>query len=305
MRTINKVIYYPSRSNTITLWHLTDMHIGHAGCDESLLKSDIAAIAADPFSFWGGGGDYGDFIPRKGDKRYRETSIAPWLQGKNDVCGRQIERFRELIAPIADKCLYMLMGNHEDTQLTYYDRDVYLELCRAVADQSGREIRDIALGWEGFTVLKFRRGKPKAFGGTSKIVVYAHHGAGGGRKQGGHALRLEETLLTYDCDIALLGHRHMRMVVNKHSVRPSGNGVKIRERIGAYCGSYLNTYLPPDEDGYPVGNYPQAVQLSPTTVGCVPIVIKPDCKRVLPLLTNGGAGDFAQMFAQAGSLAAR
>jgi len=297
MRTINKTIYYPSRSDTFTLWHLTDLHIGHAGCDESLLKQDIAAIAADPNAYWGGGGDYCDFIPRKKDKRYQESSVAHWLHGKDDICDAQVERFIDLLSPIADKCLYMVTGNHEDSQKSHSGNDVYLRCVRGIARAAGKETKDIALGWEGFITLKFRRGKPKSYGGTSKVVVYAHHGAGGGRKQGGHALRLEEVLLTYDADLALLGHRHIRQIVNKHTVKPDGNGVKIRERVGVFCGSYLHTYLDADADGIPVNNYPQAVQLGPTTVGTVPIIIKPDQRRVLPLLSNGGAGEFAQLFA--------
>jgi hypothetical protein len=58
----------------------------------------------------------------------------------------------------------------------------------------------------------------------------------------------------------------------------------------------LGAYIDADDDGYPADNYPQAVQLAPTTVGCVPVVIKPDTKRVLPLLSNGGASEFAQHF---------
>ena len=291
LRNVVHTLYYPSRSNRFTLWHLTDLHIGHAACDEKQLRADVAAIAADPYAYWGGGGDYGDFIPRKGDKRYRETSIAPWLRGKNDICGRQVERFAEIVKPIADKCLYMAKGNHEDSVLSYYDRDVYLEMCRRVADISGREIRDIAIGWEGFVTLKFRRGIAENYGGTRKVVIYTHHGAGGGRKQGGHALRMEEVLLTYECDLALLGHRHIRQVVNKQSVAPSGKSITIRERLGVWCGSYLNTFIAEDDDGYPVDNYPQAKQLSPTTTGVVPVVIRPDEPSIMPVITNGIARD--------------
>lgn len=293
MRTIRHTLYYPSRSNLFTLYHMTDVHMGHAACDEDMLKRDIEAIKNNPRAYWGGGGDYGDFITRKGDKRYRETTIAPWLRGKNDVCGRQVERLVELFGPIADKCLYLLKGNHEDSVLSYYDRDVYLEFARGIAQAAGKEIRDLALGWEGFIVLKFRRGKEGKgnYGGTSRVVIYAHHGAGGGRKQGGHALRMEETLLTYQSDLVLLGHRHIRQQVTKDVIAPSGKSIKYHNRVGVWCGSYLGSYIPPDETGFPADNYPQFKQLSPTTAGIVPVIIKPDVRRVMPIVTNGCASD--------------
>ncbi len=281
MHTINHTLYYPSRSTRLTMWHLSDLHIGHAAHDEKALKEDIAAIAADPYAFWGGGGDYGDFIPRVGDKRYRETSIAPWLWGKTDVCRHQVERFAELFRPIAGKCLYMLKGNHEDDVLSYYDRDVYVEIVQAIADMKGCTTESLALGWEGFVRLKLRRGSADSFRSGYSFVIYAHHGALGGRMQGGHALHMERTLLTYQCDLALLGHRHIRMVVNKPVIRPAGNGYEIQERVGVWCGSYLGSYIPRAD------HYGQRKQLPPTTVGAVPVEIWPDRKRITPLLSNG------------------
>ena len=291
MRTIQHTLYYPSRSNVFTLYHMTDIHLGHAACDEAMLQRDIEAIANNPRAYWGGGGDYGDFIPRKGDKRYRETTIAPWLRGKNDVCGRQVSRLVEMLAPIADKCLYLLKGNHEDSVLSYYDRDVYLEIVRGIADKAGREIRDLAAGWESFVTLKFRRGTKKKYGGTSRVVLYTHHGAGSGRKQGGHALRMEETLLTYQADMVLLGHRHIRQQVTKTTVAPCGKGIKYHEHVGVWCGSYLGAYLPDDDEGFPADNYPQFKHMAPVTAGIVPVIIKPDVRRVMPLITNGCASD--------------
>ena len=280
MRTLNTTLYYPSRSNTFTLYHLTDTHVGHRGCDERLLKETVAAIAADEFAFWGGGGDYIDAIPRKGDKRYRESSLAPWLSGVDDVVKREEDRFLDICKPIANKCLYMVKGNHEDTILSYYDSDPYRHIVKQIAEWSDRKIEDIALGWEGFINVTFRRGEKDDYGGSWRMTLYTHHGAGGGRKAGGHALRLEEMLLTYDADVILTGHRHIQQVVSKQTVGPNGHSYKMRERVGMFCPSTLQSYLDADTDGLPRDNYPETKNLPPTSTGIARIEIKPDIRRI-------------------------
>jgi hypothetical protein len=291
LRTLLHTFYHASRSDVFALYHLTDVHLGHAAADEKQFAADIQAIADNPNARWGGGGDYIDAIARVGDPRYRESTLAPWLRSKNDPIGHQVRRFVDMVAPIAGKCLYLLKGNHEDAVLTHNDRDVYQEIVRGVADAAGKEMRDLALGWEGFVSLKFRRGSAESFGSTRQIMIYTHHGAGGGRKQGGHAGHMEDVLLTYECDLALLGHRHIRQIVNKARIESYGKGARLKERVGVWCGSYLGPYIESDDDGMPVDNYPQMKHLPPLSPGIVPILIYPDKRRIMPVVTNGNAAD--------------
>ena len=280
MRTIRRTLYYPSRSNTFRLFHITDTHVGHRGCDEKLLKATVSQIADDEFAFWGGGGDYCDFIPRKGDKRYRESTLAPWLNGLDDVAKREEEHFLSIVKPIASKCLYLGKGNHEDTICSYYDSDPYRHIATQIAEWSGRGVSDLALGWDGFVVLTFRRGTPSHYGGSWGMTLYTHHGAGGGRKAGGHALRLEEMISTYDSDVVLAGHRHIKQMIGVQTVSPRGGGIKIRQRLGAFCPSLLKAYLDDDSEGMPRDNYPQMKQLPPTEVGVMQIEIKPSDRSI-------------------------
>jgi len=283
MRTLHHTLYYPSRTTRLVFWHITDSHVGAAGCDEAMFKADVESIASNPNAYWGFGGDACECITRTGDKRFRESAIADWLYGVDDIVSEQIDRFISIIKPIAHKCLYFGMGNHEDSMLTHYNRDVYLELCRRVADAKGCEIGDVATGWESFIVLKFRRGTPEAYGGTTSMSLYYHHGAGGGRKLGGHALRLEDTMLRHEADICFLGHRHVRsydeIVVNG----PGRRAHQERRRGGIYGGSYLATHIPPARNGMPRSTYPQTKQLPALTVGMVPIIIKPDTLDWTPI----------------------
>jgi len=288
MRTLNHTLYYPGRGTLFTFWDLTDIHLGHAACDEPMFRADIAAIAADPFAYWIGGGDYVDAIPRKGDRRYSETSIARWLWGENDPVGLQIERMVDLLRPIAPKCLGLRSGNHEGLILDAYDRDVYREIVKGVATAAGREMRDLALSIEGFVRVRFRRGTPDSFGGVTTLTIYLHHGAGGGRKRGADALRMEETLLQYDADLVFLGHRHKAMAFPLQVVCAAGRGVRMRDRLGVWGGSYLHPYLPDDRD-IPADNYPQRKHLPPVRAGMVPVLVKPDVLGLTPVLAAGGA----------------
>lgn len=281
MRTLHSTLYFPSRSTVFKLFHLTDVHLGHLACDERLLKATVDEIAADEFAYWGAGGDMIDAIPRIGDKRHRESSLALWLHGKNDIINAQIDRLTDILKPIAHKCLYSVTGNHEDSLLQYQNFDAYQRITKKLAEDGGKSISDLALGWEGFVSLTFRRGIPEAFGGSWKMAIYVHHGSGGGRKAGGHALRLEELLLTYDADLVLTGHRHIQQVVAKQTVGPNGRSVKIRQRIGVFCPSLLKSYLPEDDDGWPRDNYAQAKQLPPTEVGVARVEIKPDVRHIV------------------------
>lgn len=285
MRSLSHVLYYPSRADTFTLYHLTDLHIGARACDEKLLKRDIAAIAADPNARWIGGGDYGEFIARKSDKRYREETLAPWLRGKPDIVGQQRDRILDLLTPIAGKCLGLGCGNHEDAVLSYYDRDIYHEIVRGVAQAAGTKEAELAFGVQGFITLTFRRGRAGKSGNAWRFVVYSHHGAGGGRLPGGHALALGRTLSDYDCDLALLGHRHVRQFVDKTVVGPGRRGFTKRYRAALFVASYLDAFVVPAHDAMPVDTYPEKMMLPAQSLGTTPIVIDPDEKTFDAIMT--------------------
>lgn len=287
MRVLRKTLYTPNRSQLWILYHLTDVHLGNAACDEKLFRADVQAIADDEFAIWGGGGDMIDGIGRRGDRRYREDTLAKWLHGETDVIDMQIQRFLDIIRPIAHKCQYFLTGNHEDDLLAAKPpRNAYLEMLRGIANIGNIKIHDIACGWEGVVELRFRRGTPEKWGGTSRVLIYTHHGAGGGRKKGGHALRMEEVLDTHQCDIALVGHRHHRDSINKAYMAVRGGKVRWDERHGVWGGSYLMSTLPSKSQA-PPSHYPQKKQLPPQVQGIVPIIIKPDAGMIMPVTASG------------------
>jgi len=139
VKTLHHTVYTESRSETYRLYYLTDMHVGARACDEALLQAYIQRIAADEHALWIGGGDYLDAITRRGDKRYVEDVLAPWLWGRPDVMGAQRDYWIEMMRPIAGKCIGLVRGNHERAAERYYDRDIYGELVAAIAGAQDRD----------------------------------------------------------------------------------------------------------------------------------------------------------------------
>lgn len=285
MKTIHQVVYVPSRSTQIRLYNLTDLHVGAAACREKSLQQLIQKIAADPQARWIGGGDYIEGIPRKADRRYMESVLAKWQHGEEDVVDLQINRVADWLEPIADKCLGMICGNHEASLLKYYDRNAYRVIVRRVAKAAGKEPGELALGVQGFIVLRVRRGKPKKYSGTVTYNIYVHHGYGGGRLPGGDALALGRVLGDYDCDLALLGHRHKIHALPKSVVGPGRETAKITERMALFCGTFLDAYIMPSNKKEPFDTYAEEKGLPPSSIGTPEIILSPSSGTISCTLT--------------------
>ncbi|OGC94087.1 MAG: hypothetical protein A2W25_11940 [candidate division Zixibacteria bacterium RBG_16_53_22] len=251
--------------DVFTLYYLTDLHIGNALCDEKLLKEDVACIADDPKAIWIGGGDYADFINRA-DRRHRESSLAAWLYGKDDIAQEQIKYLENLLSPILDKCLGLCRGNHEDDILSKSERDVYSAIVNMVA----RPNRPVRLGYGGWVVLLWEDGKKTRWHTT----IFCHHGSGGGILPGGDALTLGRLPTWYDFDIAILGHRHTKHWLPNTITGPTFTASKLQQREQAmlFGGTYLGGI---DLEGTDLESYAEARLLPPRSVGGIKIQFMP------------------------------
>lgn len=281
-------LYTPSRTNWRTHYHITDVHLGHIACDEPMLRRDIQRIADDPLATWGGGGDIIDAINHI-DPRFKMANLAEWV--KKDTIQSQINRAVSYLKPIMDKCLYFLTGNHEEKVYDKTGHDVYALLLDKLTDSDLDWQRRIALRWEGFIKLTFRRGTPDQRFNGSVLWLYVHHGAGAGRKKGAPALRAEDIMGRYQADLYLVGHRHIRDTYSMDVWRPGTREAVAHKRLWIYGGSYMRADFKDDGD-IPTPHYPESKQLIGQTAGIVPIRIKPDCipPLVIPLVGNGDIG---------------
>lgn len=244
MRAIIRTIEHKHRGDYIDITPLYDMHIGNAACDELLLRQTVRKITEEENHYWIGGGDAADFINRK-DKRHRETSVASWLHGIEDIARMSRDRVISILEPIKNKCLGLICGNHEMSFLRRYEVDIYASMVDRLRPDHKTKIM---LGTQGFIILRLRRTLKSGAKSTSwPVRIYCHHGYGGGRLEGGHALALGRIFKDYDCDIGLMGHRHVKQVLPRVQVAVTRDGrVFDRYQVGAFCGSFLKSYT---EDG--------------------------------------------------------
>lgn len=285
MQTLRKAIDYSHRSEAFTLYHLTDLHIGARACNERLIQQYIDRIASDENAYFTLGGDNMDAVCHVGDKRYDPATLAQWLLGEKDIFAAQVDRLLKLFAPIAHKCLAILYGNHEYAGLKFYGYDTYRHFVRGMAHAAKIEPDTLALGIGGFLCLSFRRHSAAVHPSTALVTAYLHHGWGGGALAGGHALKLERVLASYQCDLALLGHLHTNQLVTKTVIAP-GKPAVIKHRYGLLLPSFLDAYVEPGKGTFPVDTYAEQKGLTPRPLGTVPIRITPN-ERQIELLHSG------------------
>lgn len=268
MRVVIHNIPYESNSDTFRLVHLSDTHIGNALCDEKSLEQTVQYIATTPNTYWSCGGDLTDCISRNtGDKRSRESELAPWLHGQDKVFDAQRERTIKLLKPIGGKCLFWNKGNHEDSAMGRLGIDMYW---RIIEEVTGEPPERVALGYEGFCKLQFRRGKDDDGNHRGKnlrsvpFTVYSSHGAGGGALAGGKALKLERLIRSYHADILILGHLHALQTLDGTRIEVNNSGRAVERHWHAlYGGTYLRSRLENHESYAERAMYPPAPIGSP------------------------------------------
>ncbi len=241
MRYIERRLDVTSRSEWICIYPLFDTHIGTIHCREDMLKRIISEIAADKNRYWLAGGDMCEFINRS-DPRHKESDLAPWVHGKDDLAREQIRHFLELFAPIAHKCIGVLSGNHEAQIFRHTERNVYGNILEALKDMGGIRTQ-LGVGYGGFIVLRVNRS-----GHTSTLIIFAEHGFGGGRLKGADVLNEQRVFSYYDCDLYLTGHRHKCNLIPHTRVQVSNGRVEKFTKYAATVGSFRDRTVDISED---------------------------------------------------------
>lgn len=286
MKVIRHDINYKSHLAVIKIKPLYDLHIGAFSCDEDKIREDVEAVLADPLAFAIIGGDVCEFINRS-DKRHKEEGMAKWLHGHGDVAQMQIERAIKLLSPLTkkNKVLAVMTGNHEESILKKYERDVYAELVRNLRRSDGVHI---GLGYSGWVQLNMKEMTRSATSVNKKnaaklwcIDLWLSHGYGGGILEGGHALTLGRVFKSYDADLVLMGHRHVFASVRNLQISLSPYGiVQERTQVGAFCGAYRKSWSQDNSVAAPGASYEQMKGYPPHECGSPWILITPHTHEI-------------------------
>ena len=271
MRVVSYRLEHPSRADVIRIWPLGDVHLGNAACDEKAFAATVEEIAADPLSRWIGMGDYCDWINRA-DPRYAPESMPKWLNPYQlDIAAQQRDRFLELVEPIADKCIALVRGNHEDTIARKTERAVFSEIVAGVKQRAGHD-RRLSLGYCGYIRLRLLRGGVQSWA----LDLFCHHGWGGGRLAGAKALKLERAIQRFAADLVMVGHWHTRQTVPGSVIALNRRGTRVQQaqRRGIVTGHWLRGYTQDTETYVERAGYP------PSPVGCPVVELRPGDKSL-------------------------
>lgn len=285
MKTLSYSIDHASRTDTFNLYLIGDMHLGAEACDEALLTKTIEEIRADPTAYVIIMGDVVDGIGITGsDKRSDSRTLAKWaraaLAEDADIFLAERDRAVRVLSPIAGKIIAWLAGNHETAIEKHRGFNVYWDMVSRVCDYAGRNPADVALGYEGFIRLSFNRLKPNSKPAIWTMIIYAHHGFGGGKLPGSHANNMFHLMGTYAADLHAMGHTHTMVSVPRQIVEAGRGGQQATQytRWGVVTGSFLKAHLEPSKSGKPRNSYAQEKGLSPLPINFPIIHIDPDSK---------------------------
>jgi len=279
-----RYIWHPSRSDTFKLVYFSDIHWLAKACAEKEVLKQRQAILDDPFTFWIGGGDYGEFIGYGDAKRFDPDAVSEKVTVKDLARLGKVTYtgIRDLFKPIAHKCLGLIVGNHEKQYMRRLQQeDLHGWLCTelGVAD----------LGYSCLMDVVFNR-TPKAIHGpvlstipprdagkhSETFRVWCHHGAGAAQTKGGKINRLTGFMRNFDADIFFMGHVHDQMGARLQVLEADRDCTKLtnREKLGVISGSFLKTYA------RGVTTYGEQKGYEPTTLGAAWVAIKPDTREM-------------------------
>lgn len=179
-----------------TIYCLGDIHEGAANMNENALRKAIRLISASG-AMWLGMGDYLDAINHR-DPRFNPHEISDkyGIRDLDDLPNKQAERLLSLLSPIADRCIGLLSGNHEDAYKRHNGFDVMSILSK------GLNVRN--LRQKAFISLQYKD--------RNTFTICAAHGCGGGGMREGYPINKVYDTFRWDmADFHVQGHIHKLM----------------------------------------------------------------------------------------------
>jgi len=255
-----RVINFRSKTDEFKVYNIADVHGMAKACAVEVFEADVAAIKSDDKALWLGGGDYVDYIGYD-DKRFDPDSVADGVPVKalGDLGKHGMEWFASRVDCIKDKCLGLLLGNHEKQfQLKNKQESLHGWLCTQldVPNLQYSALFDIVFTWD--TMRKAFR-------------IYCHHGAGYATTPGGKLNKLIQFMSSFNADIYFCGHVHDKVARREPSIGADRNCTKLEahEKIGVVSGSYLKTYA------QGCTTYGEQRGYRPVSLGAAWVAIKP------------------------------
>jgi hypothetical protein len=218
---------------TLELLHLTDVQLGHIGCQVDRVKEYISWVLAAKNRYVLFGGDIVDAITK--------LSVgSPW-ENISDPQG-QVYKACELFAPMRHRILGYVGGNHERRSIpTFGDLGRLISYILRIPYSGGQQLIDIH------------------FGQHKPFKIHLWHGIGNASTKGSKAMMIDRFMSKHPgSQLYLVGHLHDCLIlpcVRSERV-PGHNRVHMAKYIGGMSSSFLETW----------GSYAETMGMSPTDV---------------------------------------
>jgi predicted phosphodiesterase len=240
---------------------LSDLHIGDAHSDIHAISSRLEAIKADPRALVILNGDIMNTATKNSVSDIYSETMKPM---------EAIDCAVRMFTPIKDKIIGADTGNHEARVYKQDGIDVMRLVCRELGVER-------VYNPEGVLIFLRFGSKPRKECPNNRTEapwtysIYATHGTGGGRKEGGKAVRLADLAAIVDADIYIHSHTHLPMVMKQGFFRTDIQNQKVRcvEKL------FVN-----DASSTTYGGYGQTYGLKPTSQSSPVIHLRGDRKAM-------------------------
>ena len=188
------------------------------------------------------------------------TSIGD-TYGANLQPMEQLKQCVKIFEPIKDKILAVLPGNHENRVYKSDGLDITELMCAQL------RIPEKYSPTTALLFVRFGERSSKYHNRPMRYTIYATHGSGGGRKEGGKVNRLADLASIVDADIYVHAHTHLPLVFKESFFRVSeGNSsVQLVDKLFINTSAALNYGGYGDKAGFkPASKSAPVVYLSGT-----------------------------------------
>lgn len=249
----------------------------YAGDDDaialSMLKRHIQ-WGVDHNAYFIGMGDYIDTFSPSNRQRLANANLYDTAK---QAISKAAERFvteiyEKALAPSKGRWLGLLEGHHYHELDNGETTDGYL----------ARLLGAPALGTSAYVRLQFTRKRADGAGRHDDVLIWAHHGVGGGQGISAPINKLAPMIQGFNADIYIMGHftsKDGKPIDYVQPIYPKNGGkpqLVYRTKILACTGGFMKSYRAGSRYGNnPRGNYAEQGMMRPAALGGVLIKIRP------------------------------
>lgn len=186
------------QEKSFRIYSVGDLHLTLRTFDEGRFKRFVRTIADDPAGVAIVMGDVSD-ARAKDHKFFAANMVHPRFQIDDlDILESRVAEYAaELLAPIGDKLIGFLRGNHHQAAFTHTLQYLY---------HSATKHKPEDLGDRAMIRLRARTQGESSYRHT--YIVFAQHRTSGGRKPGSQVNQQIDNMSSFDADLYLFAHSH-------------------------------------------------------------------------------------------------